>query len=57
MRLTNNEKAYLKDASLVGDRTLAVLLQQKNYVFGTYHLGTIDGEYNANVKQLLAYDT
>lgn len=55
MRLTNNEEDYRKDYSLVGDRTLAVFLLQRDYNFATYNLGTTDRELNANIKKSIQF--
>ena len=55
MRLTNNEASYRTDYQTVGDRTLAVYLGTREYVFATYTLGNVDSEMNANIKNSVAF--
>jgi hypothetical protein len=55
LRLSNNEAAYRSDAGRVGDRTLAVFLQSREYLFATYTLGTIDSNSNPNVRKTVPF--
>lgn len=55
LRLTNNEAAYRTDSSLVGDRTLSIHLGMKDYIFTTYTLGSIDADFNSNMRQNIAF--
>lgn len=52
--MTNNEGDNFKDQAKVGDRTLAIFVQPRDYLFATYTIGTVDSYQNPNIKKTVS---